>query len=572
MIMGALREITKNLRRSATEEFTRCYAARRPDLSEMAAQLKHELDHVSDMRTLREYWSRADLLQCGALFPKALTEDASFPQREFRSQTQGLKEIMALWTIIDVERRVNEADEEAAAGDRGKAHAGQSEPHDEVGAYLRLFRKPFRGGNVVLNVGVGLLSAAIVVGLVLSISHNPILALLGASITGIITTLIMSYVSSHESEKGLMPGVNVPSYDRTLPVVVERLYEAGIAPIFVVDELDKVDRVSEQLKTLFTKIKHFLSGRAFFIFVTDSSYIEELETILADGHYPVEQTFFADRLPVYHTPGELYEYLGKILVPTGEKEEAAEGVAAGKAAAEREAAGKVAAEKEAARTAGKETLEKAAGTVAPPATEADALERLKRVVVQRCKLNIGEIGTRLAPYVKNNIVQLGSFMREDDLALRYACLMQAAVETVLMSEEAVRLQREKPQLAYLILDLVYRPSWRWERGENGLAHDAKTVLNDVRENRGQIPAQYASLFLEWHEAIVQGLLDPNNSKHKDLPPAVEKMAERTGPVAGFERGASGPRGRTICRGGLQRGPGSTRRMPELCRTPGRRWT
>jgi hypothetical protein len=460
-IDSALRETTRSLRRAASEEFARCFAARRPDLCEMAAQLKHELDSSPSLARLRQFWSKADRVQDGVLFSKAKPDETPADSPDPRSKTQGLKELLALWTIVDVERTVNESERDSGAVGVPAPNGAGREKHDDISSFMQEFRRALRGGDSILNVTIGLLCAAIVVGLVLSISHNPLMAILGASIAGIVTTLILSFVSAKEHSKSLMPAVSVNSFNQTLPVVVNRLYEAGLAPIFVVDELDKVECLEEKLGKVLKQMMHFVAGKAFFVFIADREYLEEIEGKIRSKSYPQEHTLFTDRLLVYHTAEELHQWLDQVIVAKDDD-------------------GKL------------------------------VREVIRLVVLQRSLMHIGDVRTHLVPFLKNGRVDLTWQEVKEDEALCYACLMQIAVECVLRTPEASRLFKEQPQLAYEMLDLVYQPTRSWRLGESAFLRASGETRNEPSEAGGAppVPRQYQGLFLEWSQQIVDHISAP----------------------------------------------------------------
>src|SRR5215471_12027001 len=65
--------------------------------------------------------------------------------------------------------------------------------------------------------------------------------------------------------------------ERDLPLVIERIRHAGLAPIFVIDELDKLDAPRETIADLIGRLKHLTTDYGFFCFLTDREYYDTIE-------------------------------------------------------------------------------------------------------------------------------------------------------------------------------------------------------------------------------------------------------------------------------------------------------
>jgi hypothetical protein len=69
---------------------------------------------------------------------------------------------------------------------------------------------------------------------------------------------------------------DIDRLERDLPVLLKRVKDAGFAPIFVLDELDKTKDANVALENFLTLTKHIVTDHAAFLFLTDRDYFEEL--------------------------------------------------------------------------------------------------------------------------------------------------------------------------------------------------------------------------------------------------------------------------------------------------------
>ena len=74
---------------------------------------------------------------------------------------------------------------------------------------------------------------------------------------------------------------DVDRLERDLPVLLKRVKDAGFAPIFVLDELDKTRDANAALEKFLKLTKHIVTDHAAFLFLTDRDYYELL--IAADN-------------------------------------------------------------------------------------------------------------------------------------------------------------------------------------------------------------------------------------------------------------------------------------------------
>ena len=312
-------QITLGLYRALAGEFTRAYAEKATDGARMAAQrggaglakrglrqvelasqFELELDQYPSSARLREYWRLSGSLESGVLFWKS--DD---PRRD---PGQGFRELVALSSACQAYQRIcgklSRKDEDNF-GDSAKRDAEFS-----VEAKGSELMKPLTallaGGAVGAGVAAsnGSTAAAVFAGL------------LGA----LVSSAVFKFSSSRSREQSVnradlfIPDLSVATLDRVLPLLLSRIRRAGLAPIFVVDELDKVD-LSERITEMVKRLKKLVAENAFFCFLTDRKYFEEMVGRAIDEPYPIEYTYYTNQLFIVFRHQDFHEYLRTTLLP-----------------------------------------------------------------------------------------------------------------------------------------------------------------------------------------------------------------------------------------------------------------
>ena len=95
--------------------------------------------------------------------------------------------------------------------------------------------------------------------------------------------------------------LSAATLDRVLPVLMDRLRNAGLAPVFVIDELDKVENLQERILGMVHFLKKLVAESAFFCFLTDRTYFEHVLSRGSTLAFPVEHTYYTHRLFVAYT-------------------------------------------------------------------------------------------------------------------------------------------------------------------------------------------------------------------------------------------------------------------------------
>ncbi len=223
------------------------------DQMELAAQFRMDMDGGPGTAALRSYWERSGRINSGILFGSP------------RDPSQAFAEIVALSSAAQAYRRVSgkESQSETQAANTGQKSS--------LGA-------KFESKQIITPL-LSLGSGAAVGAAVMASSFGKVGGTVAGSIAAILSAFVLesSWTSERTANQEItfLPDTTVASLDRMLPSLIQRIRMAGLAPIFVVDELDKVDRLFDRMRKLVKHLKHFVTERAFFCFVTDKSYFEQ---------------------------------------------------------------------------------------------------------------------------------------------------------------------------------------------------------------------------------------------------------------------------------------------------------
>lgn len=274
-----------------------CRPARRParELQQLKAHLALKLDEAPNVSTLRKIWRRAGFL------PKGVLLDL-YPCREMRDQRrrwpddQGVREITALaacalsyLTIIGAPEETvsnvttSTATTRPAPREAPKAEAKQEKPAGAEG----------KGATVseqVKTLAPPALATLATTAIGVANPEKNIPWALGAGLFVYLLGLASSRFTMRrdqfaELRRRLVVNVDWSErrLERELPALLRRVKDAGLAPIFVLDELDKLDDDVERLHDFLDLSKHLVRDHAAFLFLTHRDYFERLQNIPRGG-------------------------------------------------------------------------------------------------------------------------------------------------------------------------------------------------------------------------------------------------------------------------------------------------
>lgn len=317
-VAGALVHLTIALYRALAQEVAKGFAihaatgptAGRSDRHELAAQLLLDLDDAPEPALLRRKWDQLGRLAGGVLWPRS----AAATLVEAEIEDQGLREIVAVATAAQAFQVVSgnvtykTTSSDAATRD------------DEAKSTLDIKDLVARLGAVFAGTAAGSVTVAAGHGALLAVGLG-LLVWLGSSFA-LSQTTTRKLHRTRTRDYTFLRDRSIQTLDRELPQVIERIRDAGLAPIFVLDELDKLPDVSATIGALINRLKHIVSDFGFFCFLTNRDYYDALERLIADQAYPSEHTYFSDRLLILARPPDLFRYVVQLLVSdaTGEDE------------------------------------------------------------------------------------------------------------------------------------------------------------------------------------------------------------------------------------------------------------
>lgn len=297
-LQSFVERLTFSLYRAAAKEFVESFRLRRntpgpsgesryAEFSELAEQFAMELDGSTDLGRIRLLYERVGAFDNGVL-------DTS-------KSVTGSQELALLAASSQAYRIISgKLDEDQKRETSGKNAVSWSVAADNL-------ISPVAG----LLTG-GLVWAALPAG------SDPLGKLFASFTAGLAAAVVVKFTrtiqreSKQSSKVTFVPERNRMALRRLLPVLVERFCDVGLPPIFVVDELDKVQDISARMEDLMGFLKQFVTERAFFCFLVDREYYERLEATVSTSAFPKEATLFGDRLFVQYAPEAAHEFLKKV--------------------------------------------------------------------------------------------------------------------------------------------------------------------------------------------------------------------------------------------------------------------
>lgn len=442
---AALVQITIALYRALMDEVVSCYRAFAieqasdggpTDLPELVGQLILELDNAPSPAVLRDFWSRVGALRQGVLWPEARSEeDQPWVRRRSRvpllrevarlgrgyGDDQGIREVVAISTAAQafqvVSGCVEYKTEEKTCVKTDAAQKAEAKPvvKDILYALVGWLTGGLVGGGTAMS-GVG------------GEERMPLSVGLGL-LTAVATSLTLGWTTTRtrdrlpEAGHTFIRDRSVGTLDRELLIVIERIRMAGLAPVFVVDELDKVDDLSDRMTELVERLKHIVADYCFFCFLTDREYFEGLHDRSEHEAYPKEYTYFSHRLFLLYRPDDFHKYLNELISiePSRSPEEQ-----------EREEIGKLA---------------------------------LSYLLLHRAMLHTFDLQRELAGVCDDKgrmIVTTGQLLSY--LGYRYHIMIQLAIESLLGENELKDRLNQDPPFGQFVYDALYLPSRSWLNG------------------------------------------------------------------------------------------------------------
>jgi hypothetical protein len=299
---AALAQVVLGLHRHAVREFGRCYreraveaAAAVPgpaagDILERAAQFQIEVLEDPHATRLREFWEQADALRDGVLHKQPPKPD------------QGMRELVALNGLCNAHQRIS--------GDlRSKDTSFKEEKTDVLPSSFAKLRSLDLVKPVAATFAGTAVTAAGAVGH--SLGASALLGLLAAGVTSLLFESggQTSEKRSRQVDTVFIPDLTPKTLDRLIPVLIRRLREAGLAPVLIVDELDKVQNLAKRMDEMIPHLKKLVAESVFTCFLTDRGYLEHLRIEGGEKAYDSTYSYFSHTILMSYRPQDLDQYL-----------------------------------------------------------------------------------------------------------------------------------------------------------------------------------------------------------------------------------------------------------------------
>jgi energy-coupling factor transporter ATP-binding protein EcfA2 len=273
---------------------------------EEVAQFRLDLDRQIEVRDLRSFWDRTGVLESGILrSPDAAGTD-------YKS-SQGTLEIIALASLSDAYTRAIAKDVEETEGQQleekreRKQEVEKSRDRKEL---VNSIGSLLSGGAAAAGV------ASTTVG---QIPARIFLAALAFSAASVLTSALLNFTSQRSfslrgsKERKIIYNDTLGSLELMVPLLIHRVQDAGLAPVFVVDELDKIDDPESKMDLLLKQLKHIVADKAFCCFLVDREYFETVRTWDQATSRSRGLTYFGERLYVIMRHQDWHAYLQYVL-------------------------------------------------------------------------------------------------------------------------------------------------------------------------------------------------------------------------------------------------------------------
>lgn len=296
-----LEAVVLGLHASLSRELVRCLrreAELHPDglrsaPGELAAQLEIELTEGPAPSRLREFWQRAGALDHGVLFPRR------------QRAGQGLRELVALAGVGYAYQRVSGELKQSSNDTQSASTQSESSSGWELKGADAI--KPL----VAVAGGAAIATGAAVAGNESSLWMGLAATLFAGAFFRFTRTVVIK--RERKLDQTFLPDTKAATLDRALPNLVQRLKGAGLAPVFVVDELDKVDDLWARITPLLDHFKKLFAEGAFTCLLVNRDFSEALRILQEFEPGGRQFSYFSHRLFANYEAAEMHRYLDELL-------------------------------------------------------------------------------------------------------------------------------------------------------------------------------------------------------------------------------------------------------------------
>lgn len=269
-----------------------------PELMELRAHLDLLLDTAPDVSPLRRIWKRAGFMEDGvlpALYPSLVNYDPKPDQaiRELHALAacaQSFLSILGQIKETQTKGRKDTDETNVTAGGTTAPHEPEKKSANNAeGRSLTIMIPTIAAsiGVIAHNVATQTpeggaavhLAASAGVGLAtLIVAHGSLL------LSKLTLRADRSRRRSSYHDRALTVDVDwsTQRLERELPKLLSLVKEAGLAPIFVIDELDKIEDPFDELHDFLHLTKHIVRDQAAFLFLSNRDYLERIRATGTD--------------------------------------------------------------------------------------------------------------------------------------------------------------------------------------------------------------------------------------------------------------------------------------------------
>jgi hypothetical protein len=261
------------------------------ELLELAAHLDRTLDLAPGVESLRKIWSRAGFLHNGVAFylrPHRTLRVSVQPEKVAGHEAdQGLREIIALAACAEAYRAViGRVEEKVVQSFKFDQSRQQGLPSAQEAAEKKKDEEKTASNAKETVKALAPPAVGAAVGIAAAFGPGHFLGVAAGVIGWAASWFALNYSTNRSSKtsqdresKFDIDWDAVRVLERRFPALIRRVKDAGFAPIFVLDELDKVPNAFDKLYDFLLLTKHIVTDEASFFFLVNRNYYERMERL-----------------------------------------------------------------------------------------------------------------------------------------------------------------------------------------------------------------------------------------------------------------------------------------------------
>lgn len=313
-------EMCCGLHRAVVREFLRCIRERLEEFQdecglydpppyrvrdrfEILAQFEQDIEDIVHPARLREIWRRLGFIRGDATGSALFSHDLLLPTY------QAIEEVSLLTTLNEFYLRLVGTVFRESSNSDGIAH--------EVGSKATTGKADEKKPLDYRAVIAGLLGATTASATSRSLQVTPdtvitiLWGIVGATLAGVVGTMFPTWQrqSSRIKKEIVTKNYSLETLPREIPRLIDEMFQVGLCPVFIVDELDKIADLDTQMECLLMRLKQFFAEDCFFFFLTNRQFLDGLhERERRDPNGP-HSTWFQSRYYIEFMPWDVRSYL-----------------------------------------------------------------------------------------------------------------------------------------------------------------------------------------------------------------------------------------------------------------------